>query len=91
MAWAHTAGVTGTFAEVCKSKEAIAHVLKELALQASKSKLKGFEVVKAVHLDHEEFSVEKDTLTPTFKVKRPQLQKQYQVVVDAMYKAIKSG
>ena len=48
--------------------------------------LQGFEQVRALHLDKEQFSVEKDLLTPTFKLKRPQLLKHYQAQVDAMYK-----
>lgn len=42
-------------------------------------------------LDSSEFCVEKETLTPTFKLKRPQLQQQYQTQIDAMYKQIKAG
>jgi long-chain acyl-CoA synthetase len=41
--------------------------------------LKGFEIAKAVHLDAEEFTVDKDLITPSFKKKRPQLLKHYKV------------
>jgi long-chain acyl-CoA synthetase len=41
--------------------------------------LKGFEAIRGVTLDAEQFSVDNDCLTPTFKFKRPQLQKRYQV------------
>ena len=47
--------------------------------------VQGFEQVRAVHLDAEQFSVEGDLMTPTFKLKRPQLQKHYQGAIDAMY------
>jgi len=63
-------------------------VLKELAAVGRADKLKGFEIVKALHLDGELFSVEADTLTPTFKLKRPQLQRRYQPQIDAMYVAL---
>lgn len=43
------------------------------------NKTKGFEAIKALVLEPEQFSVENDCLTPTFKYKRPQLQKRYQV------------
>lgn len=41
--------------------------------------LKGFEFVKAVHLDPVPFDMERDLITPTYKKKRPQLLKYYQV------------
>lgn len=47
--------------------------------------VQGFEQVRAIHLDKDQFAVEKDLLTPTFKLKRPQLLKHYQAHVDAMY------
>jgi hypothetical protein len=43
--------------------------------------LKGFEVIKAVHLDPEPFDMERDLITPTYKKKRPQLLKYYKVLV----------
>ena len=41
--------------------------------------LKGFEFVRAVHLDPVPFDMERDLITPTYKKKRPQLLKYYQV------------
>ena len=63
-------------------------VVSELVAAGKGDKLKGFEMVKAVHLESEAFSVDNDTLTPSFKLKRPQLQKKYQKEVDAMYVAL---
>lgn len=51
-------------------------------------KLKGFEIVKSILLDTEGFSVENDLLTPSFKLKRPQLQIKFQSQIDAMYVAL---
>lgn len=50
--------------------------------------MQGFEIIKAVHLDHKQFSVEDDLLTPTFKLKRPQLLKHYQPIIDDLYKKL---
>jgi long-subunit acyl-CoA synthetase (AMP-forming) len=41
--------------------------------------LKGFEMLKAIILDPTSFSIERDLITPTFKLKRPQLLNYYKV------------
>ena len=47
--------------------------------------LKGFEMIKKLHLEPELWSVENGMLTPTFKTKRNDLKKRYQAEIDAMY------
>ena len=51
----------------------------------------GFEEVKDVVLECELFSVENDLMTPSFKLKRPQLLKRYKQQIDAMYARMKQG
>ena len=51
--------------------------------------VQGFEIIKAVHLDHELFSTENDLLTPSFKLKRAPLLKRYQHVITGMYEGLK--
>lgn len=63
-------------------------MLKELSATQKSNKLKGFEAVKAVHLETEPFNIERDMVTPTFKKKRPQLRKHYQDILDDMYKSL---
>mmetsp|Transcript_22299 Transcript_22299/g.48717 ORF Transcript_22299/g.48717 Transcript_22299/m.48717 type:complete len:658 (+) Transcript_22299:118-2091(+) len=87
--WAAANGVTGTVAEICANPKTKAYVLGELVATAKAEKLKGFEIVKAIHLEPSLFSIEADLLTPTFKLKRPQLQKKYQKEIDAMYAELK--
>jgi long-chain acyl-CoA synthetase len=79
---------SGSFAELCKSDAARTYVLQSLNETAKEGSLKGFEQIKSVYLDPNQFSVENEMMTPTFKLKRPQLQKYYQAQVDAMYKSI---
>lgn len=43
--------------------------------------VKGFEYIRGVHLEAQPFDVERDLTTPTFKLKRPQLLKYYQVKI----------
>ncbi|KAH1241767.1 Long chain acyl-CoA synthetase 2 [Glycine max] len=41
--------------------------------------LRGFELLKAIHLEPNPFDIERDLITPTFKLKRPQFLKYYKV------------
>ncbi|CAD7700609.1 unnamed protein product [Ostreobium quekettii] len=88
MAWASQHGVQGTFEEVCRNSDACDHVLEVLNLTATEAALKGFEKIKAVYLDAVLFSVENDCLTPTFKLKRPQLLRKYEKEIEALYSSL---
>ena len=54
-------------------------MLEEINKAGKAARLRGFERISGVWLDATPFSVETDTMTPSFKLKRPQLQKKYQV------------
>ncbi|KAF8380069.1 hypothetical protein HHK36_027539 [Tetracentron sinense] len=77
--WAEENGITGEFNSICENPKAKEPILGELAKIAKEKKLKGFEFIKGVHLDPVPFDIERDLLTPTYKKKRPQLLKYYQV------------
>ncbi|XP_022738098.1 long chain acyl-CoA synthetase 4-like isoform X1 [Durio zibethinus] len=85
--WAAGNGVSGDFDSICQNPKAKEFILGELSKIGKEKKLKGFEFIKAVHLDPEPFDMERDLLTPTYKKKRPQLLKYYQSVIDNMYKS----
>jgi long-chain acyl-CoA synthetase len=53
------------------------------------TQLQGFEMVKAVHLCAEPFTLENDLLTPTFKLKRNVAKARFQTIIDDLYE--KSG
>lgn len=90
LAWAAGAGVHSDDVEaLCREAGAKQMVLTELQAQGKESKLRGFEMVKAVHLHPEEFSIENDLITPTFKLKRPQLLDFFKQQVDGMYSGLK--
>ncbi|ESQ38423.1 hypothetical protein EUTSA_v10029385mg [Eutrema salsugineum] len=89
--WAVENGVNGDFNSICQNAKAKAFILGELVNTAKERKLKGFEIIKAVHLEPVPFDIERDLLTPTYKKKRPQLLKYYQNVIDEMYKTTKEG
>ncbi|RIB01319.1 hypothetical protein C2G38_2296505 [Gigaspora rosea] len=52
---------------------------------ANQSKLKGFEMVKDIHLSNVPFSVENNILTPTLKLKRHEAQKHFRKIIDKLY------
>ncbi|KAJ3694615.1 hypothetical protein LUZ60_010095 [Juncus effusus] len=87
--WAEQNGVTGDFSAICSNSRAKEFILSELAKVAKTNKLKGFEYIKMVHLDPLPFDMERDLLTPTFKKKRPQLLKYYQIIIDGLYESTK--
>ncbi|CDP12153.1 unnamed protein product [Coffea canephora] len=87
--WAQENELTGDFNSLCENPKVKEYILGELNKIGKEKKLKGFEFIKAVHLDPEPFDMERDLLTPTFKKKRPQLLKYYQNVIDNMYKSAK--
>lgn len=86
--WAKENNISGDFDSLCENPKAKEYILGELSKIGKEKKLKGFEFVKAVHLDPVPFDMERDLITPTYKKKRPQLLKYYQNVIDKMYKSI---
>ncbi|PFH50070.1 hypothetical protein AMATHDRAFT_61830 [Amanita thiersii Skay4041] len=60
-------------------------VLSILTAEAKRNELKGFEVVRRIHLSLNQFSVENGTLTPTFKIKRKDAYQMYKKELDALY------
>ncbi|CAA6665862.1 unnamed protein product [Spirodela intermedia] len=87
--WAEESGVPGDFSSLCENHLVKAHFLGELSKTAKAKKIKGFEFIKAVHLDPVPFDIERDLITPSFKKKRPQLLKYYQSVIDNLYRSAK--
>ncbi|KAJ3670910.1 hypothetical protein LUZ60_008336 [Juncus effusus] len=87
--WAQSNGISTDFEALCENPKVKAYILSELARIAKEKKLKGFEFIKAVHLEPVPFDLERDLLTPTYKKKRPQLLKYYKDVIDQMYQNAK--
>jgi len=77
--------------ELMAKPEATAFLLKEMIAEGKAGKLKAFELPQKVVIEArvnallQGFSVENECLTPTFKLKRPQLLRRYQQQIDQMY------
>ena len=77
--------------KIAALSQAKAFILEQMVNEGKAAKLKTFELPQAVHLEgkinelNQGFSIENDCLTPTFKLKRPNLLKLYKTEIDAMY------
>jgi len=73
-------------AELVKDPEIVKMILDDMNEVGKKNKLRGFEALATIHVVADAFAVTNDLLTPTFKLKRPQLKKAFQKELDHMYK-----
>ncbi|KAK7264344.1 hypothetical protein RJT34_31951 [Clitoria ternatea] len=88
--WAVKHDLTDDFKSLCENVKARKYILDELNNTGKKHQLRGFELLKAVHLEPIPFDMERDLITPTFKLRRPQLIKQYKDRIDQLYKEAKA-
>ncbi|KAG0040912.1 hypothetical protein BGZ82_006785 [Podila clonocystis] len=72
-------------AKLCQNPQVSVAFLKELDKAGQAGGLCGFEFVKRAHLTTDAFTVENGMMTPTFKVRRPQVSAHFREQVQAMY------
>ncbi|KAJ7525626.1 hypothetical protein O6H91_17G059800 [Diphasiastrum complanatum] len=87
--WAKENGEEGNYEALCQRPKAKEFIINELNAVAKKSKLRGFEYIKLVHLESEPFTIERNLMTPTFKLKRPELLKCYKETLNGLYASLK--
>ncbi|KAJ2897883.1 medium-chain fatty acid-CoA ligase faa2 [Coemansia aciculifera] len=64
-------------------------MVQRLAALGRKTKRQGYEILKAIKIDHRPFDIEtNDILTPTLKLKRNVAADYYRADIDRMYAAI---
>ncbi|KAL0585171.1 hypothetical protein ABG067_005067 [Albugo candida] len=91
--WARSKGITLRKDENCVMKivhnpDFIRTVMTDCEKLAKQAGLNKFEWAKRIHLYPHLFSVENGLITPTFKLKRPQLRQFFQNEINAMYQDI---
>ena len=86
--WAREHGASTDLAELCQNDEFRAAVFAEVTAAGKDGGLKSFEQVKAIHLHPEPFTAENGLVTPTFKLKRPQLRGKFGEQISDMYKSL---
>ncbi|XP_041022164.1 long chain acyl-CoA synthetase 1-like isoform X1 [Juglans microcarpa x Juglans regia] len=89
--WAYSNGHMGSFSELCYLDQLKNYVLSELKSAAERNKLRGFEYIKGVILDHQPFDMERDLVTATLKKKRNKLLELYKVQIDELYRNLAGG
>jgi len=76
------------FKALCNDQSVQKMLFTQLTKTAREYDLKGFEIAKEIYFETELFSVENGLLTPTFKLKRPQLKERYKDIIDKLYQQL---
>jgi len=74
------------FSQICKSSEVNKLILQDFIQYEIEAKLSGFEKVKRIFLTPEEFTPDNELVTPTMKLKRPQLLSKFKPTIELLYK-----
>jgi long-chain acyl-CoA synthetase len=74
-----------SFEELCADAALNKEVLSAMGAFGKQNGLKGFEQVKKIYLTADEFTVDNDLLTPTFKLKREIAKKKFASEIETMY------
>jgi long-chain acyl-CoA synthetase len=83
--WAKEHNINSSRTELCNNKAVNEMIYKDITNIGKAAKLRGFEFVKAIYLQDQEFSIDNGLLTPTFKLKRPQLKTFFLSQIDRLY------
>ncbi|KAJ2611623.1 medium-chain fatty acid-CoA ligase faa2 [Coemansia sp. RSA 1365] len=89
--WAQRVGGNGpeSIEALCSNKKVNQALLGRLTTIGRKAKLQGYEILKAIKIDHRPFDVETNgILTPTMKLRRNIAAEHYRPDIDAMYAAM---
>lgn len=90
-AWLAKSHPSVALTESYENEDVKKDLLKALNAYGKQNDLKGFEQIRAIHVTSDEFTVENDLLTPTFKLKRETAKKVYQSQIEAMYATLSNG
>jgi len=76
---------TAALAAACADGAIREHILSILTKVAKANGLKGFEMIRRLHLTTTPFSIENNTLTPTMKIRRKDAYNLYKAEIDGLY------
>lgn len=75
------------YEKACKSKELCNYVLQQLEQISIEQNLPGYEKIRAVACDSNEWTIANNMLTPTFKLRRKNLAAKYERVIEELYQS----
>ncbi|KAG0050251.1 hypothetical protein BGZ83_004993 [Gryganskiella cystojenkinii] len=84
-------GDATAFQKICRDPKIRRAVLKDLTQAGVEAGLKSFEIPKAILIEPEPFTVEKEFLTPTLKIKRHPIIQAYRKQLDELYTETRAG
>jgi len=89
MKWAKSEAIEGEFRTIIDGEQFKKLINDEMTAKRKSNNLNGLEVPKKLHFIEEEFTVENDMLTPTFKLKRNEAKIAYLKEIKEMYEGAK--
>lgn len=88
--WATENGAAGaTYEETLANPKTQEFMTAEVKTKCKEGGFFGFEIPQKIHLTAEQWTVENELLTPTFKLKRNEAKKYYYKEIKAMYAGAK--
>ncbi len=88
-AWAEECGLTdASLVDLCKTPELMEVILRDLQLIHKENQRPGFETLRGIILESEEWNPEGGLTSPTLKLKRPALRSKYSFRLKALYDSL---
>ncbi|CAD1472055.1 unnamed protein product, partial [Heterotrigona itama] len=84
--WAVENGIPGTLSVLCANPQVKQLIMDDMLSWGKEAGLKSFEQVKDIYLHPDPFSVQNGLLTPTLKMRRPQLKEYFKPQIEDLYR-----
>ncbi|XP_016922108.1 long-chain-fatty-acid--CoA ligase 1 isoform X2 [Apis cerana] len=84
--WAVENGIPGTLSVLCANPQVKQLIMDDMLSWGKEAGLKSFEQVKDIYLHPDPFSIQNGLLTPSLKMKRPQLKDYFKPQIEDLYR-----
>lgn len=79
-------GIPGTLSVLCANPQVKQLIMDDMLSWGKEAGLKSFEQVKDIYLHPDPFSIQNGLLTPSLKMKRPQLKDYFKPQIEDLYR-----